>query len=117
MAFDPSLGTTRDYIRFRLQDTNDSDPMIAEATYTAMITAFGAREAARQCAMTLAAKFSTLNYGDGDVREDLTKTADFYKGLAAEFTSDPMLDDPTAGVKAAAVGALSAPDMTDFRPD
>lgn len=115
MAYDPSLSQPIDYLRFRLQDTDDNNPDIPEATYAAMIQQFGLREAGRQCCVTLAARYSKVNITDGDVREDLSKTADFYRALAAEIAADPMWGEGGAGVQAAAVGELINPDMSTWR--
>ena len=37
MAYDPSLATATDRVRFSVQDVDDAAPLLPEATYTALI--------------------------------------------------------------------------------
>ena len=37
MAYDPSLSTATDRVRFAVQDADDAAPLLPEATYTALI--------------------------------------------------------------------------------
>lgn len=46
MAYDPGLSTATDRIRFAVQDIDDAAPLLATATYTALLARYTATDAA-----------------------------------------------------------------------
>lgn len=120
MPYDATLSRAVDYIRFKCGDINDDAPIMpgfVESTYSALITKFGERMGAYHAAKTLAGHFSTINYTDNDVREDLKAAAERYDKLAQEFLSDPTFTEPSGKYDVLGAGDITYPDLSEYRTD
>ena len=98
---DPST-STRNYVRFLLNDTDSTDVLFSDEELNYVITEWGgdAYNAARECAEILIARFSRLadssskSVGDISVSESYTAKAQQYKELADSFLARGMRKAP-----------------------
>lgn len=70
MTYDPALSTDRDWMRYRLGDTDDANPIAPDATYDAVLAdaddwRLAAARMARSFASTYASKPQGLTADDG----------------------------------------------------
>lgn len=93
MAFtyssDPAA-SDRDYVRFRVGDTDSTDQQLADAEVDAMLAEKGNKlTAAAFCARAIAAKYARLvTQAVGDLRMDYSDLAKQYNELAQQLSSE-----------------------------
>lgn len=117
MAFDPSLSTDRDALRFFLGDTDDNAPLFGldEDGYDAVIARFGMVNAA---IMLIDQKIIALGpdkWTDGDVGESIQELYKFWMLKRRDVQTGKLL--PSGGVAAPSVATvpLTAPDLEVFK--
>lgn len=116
MAYDPNLTRDVDWIRFLLNDTNDSAPIIQEAEYAALLAQLGYRQAGFMAATKIqTSRELLLKWTDGDVSEDPTAAAKAIEGIATKFRTG--IYDRGGSMTAAKVVRFVNPDMTTYRTD
>lgn len=98
---DPST-STRNYVRFLLNDTDSTDALFSDEELTYVITEWGgdAYDAARECAEILIARFARLadstskSVGDISVSESYGSKVSHYKELANSLLLRKMRKSP-----------------------
>lgn len=86
-TYDPSLPTDKDTVRFYVGDTDTNNQLVQDETIEAMLVLYPApKMAAAVICRSLAAQFARdVNYKVGDVSENSSDIAKFYKDLADEL--------------------------------
>lgn len=98
---DPST-STRNYVRFLLNDTDSTDVLFSDEELSYVITEWGgdAYDAARECAEILIARFARLadstskSVGDISVSESYSSKISHYKELANSLLQRKMRKSP-----------------------
>lgn len=113
-SYDPTLSTDKDKVRFYVGDTDTTDQLIVDETITAtLVTWTDPMLCAAVICRSLAAKFAReVTYKAGDVSENSSDIARFYKDLADEL--DP--GNITKGLALAemSIGGLSISEKESF---
>jgi len=116
VAYDPNLTRDIDWLRFLLNDTSDSAPIILESEYTALIAQLGYRQAGFMAATKIkSSRELLLKWTDGDVSEDPTTATKALDEIAIKFRTGVF--DRGGTMTAAKVVRFANPDMTTYRTD
>jgi hypothetical protein len=122
---DPST-STRNYVRFLLNDTDSTDALFSDEELSYVITEWNgdAYDAARECAEILIARFARLadssskSVGDISVSESYSSKIAHYKELANSLFQRKMRKSPPAPwAKSDALKSTDDKTTTDFATD
>ena len=122
---DPST-STRNYVRFLLNDTDSTDALFSDEELTYVINEWGgdAYDAARECAEILIARFARLadstskSVGDISVSESYGSKVTHYKELADSLLKREMRKSPPRPwANADALKSTDDRTTTDFNTD
>jgi uncharacterized protein YycO len=122
---DPST-STRNYVRFLLNDTDSTDALFSDEELTYVINEWSgdAYDAARECAEILIARFARLadstskSVGDISVSESYSSKITHYKELANSLFQRKMRKSPPSPwVKADAIKSTDDKTTTDYNTD
>lgn len=116
MAYDPTLSTDRDALRFFLGDTNDAAPEFGldEDGYDAVIARFGLVNTALMLIDQKIAALGPQSWSDGDVSLNRKSLWEFWMQKRQDVMDGKLL--PAGGTMPAvvSVGAIDGPDLTGF---
>lgn len=122
---DPST-STRNYVRFLLNDTDSTDPLFSDEELAYVITEWSgdAYDAARECAEILIARFARLadssskSVGDISVSESYSSKVTHYKELADSLLKRKMRKaPPRPWANRDAMKSTNDRSTTDFNTD
>lgn len=122
---DPST-STRNYVRFLLNDTDSTDALFSDEELSYVITEWNgdAYDAARECAEILIARFARLadssskSVGDISVSESYSSKITHYQQLAQSLFQRKMRKSPPAPwAKSDALKSTDDKTTTDFATD
>ncbi len=121
-SFDPGLGSVKDRVRLRLQDTDLNNPAVQifqDETIEAMLGMFSFDEACAQLCESAAAFFAQMadSVDNGPVKYAWRARVDWYEKLAVSIRS---LSEPGPGDPiwtGATTAPMLAPNLFDYRTD
>lgn len=121
-SYDPTLPTSKDRARLRLQDNVQASAVLADEEITAVLAREGYQEGCAQLAEVKAAQFAqrASEFTEADVRKSYMKRSDQFYELADRIRRGTDIDMPIVldpSDEGSAVGRLANPDLTDYRTD